>query len=135
MTTVGMDFGVISLEGGERVRLFGTPGQSRFDFMWTILAKDAMGIVFLVDNSRPAPLEDLGLYLDGFGAHLGTAACVVGVGRTDTNSQPDLDAYASLLHSRSLLFPVVAADVRRRDDVQMLVELLLVQMEGMETPA
>jgi len=32
-TTVGLDFGVLSLESGDRIRLFGTPGQARFDFL------------------------------------------------------------------------------------------------------
>ncbi len=39
-----------------RIRLFGTPGQSRFDFLWKILAKNALGMIILTDNSRPDPL-------------------------------------------------------------------------------
>ena len=37
-TTVGLDFGLLSLDNGDRIRLFGTPGQMRFDFLWKILA-------------------------------------------------------------------------------------------------
>lgn len=65
-TTVGLDFGKITLANGDRVRLFGTPGQTRFDFMWKILVKDAFGLIILIDNSRPDPLEDLDLYLEVF---------------------------------------------------------------------
>lgn len=50
-TTVGLDFGVLTLDSGDRVRLFGTPGQTRFDFLWKILAKNALGLIILTDNS------------------------------------------------------------------------------------
>ncbi len=33
-TTVAMDYGIMKLPTGEQVRLYGTPGQKRFDFMW-----------------------------------------------------------------------------------------------------
>ena len=47
LTTVGLDYGEFALDTGDRVRLFGTPGQSRFDFMWQILARNALGLVIL----------------------------------------------------------------------------------------
>ena len=33
-TTVAMDYGVPNLPGGEKVMLYGTPGQEGFNFMW-----------------------------------------------------------------------------------------------------
>ena len=43
------------------------------------------------------------------------------------------DAFADLLAEFGHMFPVVAVDVRRRDDVLMMVELLLAQTEARET--
>ena len=77
-TTVGMDYGVLSFDGGQRVHLFGAPGQRRFDFMWPILARDAMGIVLLIDNSCPDPIDDLRCYLRHFDSALTRASCVGG---------------------------------------------------------
>jgi len=128
-TTVGLDFGLITLEDGNRVRLFGTPGQVRFDFMWRILATDALGIVLLIDNSRPDPLQDLDVYIDGFAQELASMPCVVGVGRQETHPQPGIDAFADRLDARGLLVPVLPVDVRRRDDVLMLIDTLLAQAE------
>ena len=42
-TTVAMDFGKITIDDEHELYLFGTPGQSRFDFMWEILGKGALG--------------------------------------------------------------------------------------------
>lgn len=129
-TTVGLDFGVLTLPDGDRVRLFGTPGQARFDFLWKILARNAIGIVLLADNSRPDPLRDLGLYLDGFAEELQRIPCTVGVGRLTTHPRPSLDDYAAILAERGHAVPVLDVDVRRRSDVLLLVDTLLAQMEA-----
>jgi len=53
-TTVAMDFGRITLEDELILYLFGTPGQTRFWFMWDELVKGAIGAVVLVDTRRLA---------------------------------------------------------------------------------
>ena len=42
-TTVALDYADIDLPNGERLRLYGTPGQQRFDFLWPILLQGARG--------------------------------------------------------------------------------------------
>ncbi|HYH32365.1 MAG TPA: ATP/GTP-binding protein [Pseudonocardia sp.] len=51
-TTVAMDFGRITLDPGLLLYLFGTPGQSRFWFLWDDLTRGALGAVVLVDTRR-----------------------------------------------------------------------------------
>ncbi|WP_343123323.1 GTP-binding protein [Actinopolyspora erythraea] len=51
-TTVAMDFGRIQLHPDLMLYLFGTPGQSRFWFLWDDLARGALGAVVLVDTRR-----------------------------------------------------------------------------------
>lgn len=53
-TTVALDFGRVSLDEDISVYLFGTPGQSRFAFMWDDLARGAMAALVLVDTRRLA---------------------------------------------------------------------------------
>lgn len=129
-TTVGLDFGQFTLDSGDRIRLFGTPGQSRFDFLWKILSKNALGMIILTDNSRPDPLADLHTYLDGFAGVLAGVPCTIGVGRLDSHPQPDLDHYAEALAGRDALYPVLDVDVRRREDVLLLIDTLLAQIEA-----
>ena len=38
-TTVALDFGKLTITPTQSLHLYGTPGQSRFDFMWDILIK------------------------------------------------------------------------------------------------
>ncbi len=52
-TTVAMDFGRLQFAPGMAVHLYGTPGQSRFDFMWDILIRRAHAYILLIDAHRP----------------------------------------------------------------------------------
>lgn len=51
-TTVAMDFGRITVSPELILYLFGTPGQSRFAFMWDKICLGALGAVILIDTRR-----------------------------------------------------------------------------------
>jgi small GTP-binding protein len=56
-TTVAMDYGRVNIDGNTVIRLFGTPGQERFDFMRKLLADGMHGFVFLVDSTDRRTLK------------------------------------------------------------------------------
>jgi len=56
-TTVAMDYGQVRLEG-DLFHLYGTPGQSRFDFMWDILGREMQAFILLVDSCDRAGLVE-----------------------------------------------------------------------------
>ena len=128
-TTVALDYGEVTFGKDSKLRLYGTPGQDRFDFIWSLLARDALGVILLVDNSRPAPLTDLNQYLDAFTDAIEQGRVVIGVGRMEEYPLPNLEAYLENLDARQLLVPVIPVDVRRRDDVLLLIESLFRQIE------
>lgn len=127
-TTVAMDYGVLNLEGGMKVHLYGTPGQDRFNFMWEILSEGAMGFVILIDSLRPDPLGDLETYIKAFGKPIAKSgdALVIGVTRTENNRHTDLlDRVNERLAAAKLTVPAFEVDGRKREDVkQMLLALL-----------
>ncbi|MFY1635936.1 GTP-binding protein [Solwaraspora sp. WMMB335] len=51
-TTVAMDFGRITMADDLILYLFGTPGQTRFWFMWDEIIRGAVGAAVLVDTRR-----------------------------------------------------------------------------------
>jgi uncharacterized protein len=127
-TTVAMDYGVLNLDDGRKVHLYGTPGQDRFDFMWEILSLGAMGFIILIDSLRPDPLTDLETYLNAFRKPITNCgdAVVIGITRTESDPQPGLlDRIHERLASLGLNVPVFEVDGRKREDVkQMLLALL-----------
>jgi uncharacterized protein len=133
MTTVGLDYGEITLGGMDKLRLYGTPGQQRFDFMWKILARGALGLIILIDNRQRDPLADLDMYLAGFADLIANTACVVAVGRMDERPIPDIEHFAEHLELRGILCPVLPIDVRDKSQVVQVLELLLLQIEDSAT--
>jgi len=124
-----LDFGSVDLGDGELVRLLGTPGSLRFECMWRVIAKDALGLVILIDNSRPEPFADLADCLDAYRDLLPAMNCVIGVSRSEQCPRPSIDDYGDLLAEHGLLVPVFPVDVRRRDDVLELVDAVIAQAE------
>jgi signal recognition particle receptor subunit beta len=125
-----LDHGDLVLDNGERLHLYGTPGQRRFEPTWRSLADGAMGLVVLVDHARPDPLADLAIYLENFLDLIARTACVIGVGRLRDGAAPGLDAFAEVAARFGVVCPVVPVDVRDRAQVVGLVDLLLVQLES-----
>ena len=132
-TTVGFDYGEVGLEDGSVLRLYGTPGQQRFAFLWKIVARGAIGAVILVDNSRPQPLEDMAIYLDNFRQFVDIGGVVIAVGRMDAHATPSVDDYYQFLAERDLMLPVFAVDVRKSEDVLMLLDVLFNMLEVSDT--
>jgi hypothetical protein len=131
-TTTALDYGEVTLAGGDKLRLYGTPGQARFDFMWKILGVGALGVVILVDNSRPDPVADLRDYLNAFTDLMRGSRVVVGIGRTDTHPLPGVDDFHAAVESFGIAVPVLSVDVRRREDVLLLLDILFHQIEALD---
>lgn len=128
-TTVAMDYGVMNLAGGEKIHLYGTPGQERFDFMWDILTVGGIGLVLLIDNTRADPFQDMKFFLDAFGKFINDTSVAIGVTQMDLSSKPTIDDYHIQLQSFGLKPPVYAVDAREKNDVSLLVQALLYSLD------
>jgi signal recognition particle receptor subunit beta len=132
-TTVGLDFGELVFDDATRVRLYGTPGQERFSFMWEILGRGAIGIVFLLDASSPTWLNDLRMHAQVFHGVAPEQPFVVGIGRDDPASEDHVAACVKALADMGISAPVFSVDVRKREDVLLLIETLLAILEARTT--
>jgi signal recognition particle receptor subunit beta len=113
--------------------------------MWEILSKGAMGIVILIDNSKPDPLADLAFYMKAFRKTIAQCndAVVIGVSRTESSVGAQLDftrtefdsqidplaRYNECLATLKLNVPVFEVDGRKRDDVKQLLLALLALLD------
>lgn len=128
LTTVGMDYGELTIEGGSSIGLYGTPGQERFSFIWPILSQGALGVVILIDHSAADPVADLAHYLKTFDG-IYDGRIVVGVTQVDKMPEREFSIYRDWLSSNGRNLPVFAADMRKREDVLLLVESIIASLE------
>ncbi|MGS2613158.1 GTP-binding protein [Micromonospora sp. LZ34] len=111
-TTVAMDFGCVTIDRSLKLYLFGTPGQTRFGFMWDDLARGALGALVVVDSSR---LDDCYPAVDFF--ERAGLPFVVGVNAFDGRLAHDLAAIRWALAIGDHV-PLVQFDARDRLSVR-----------------
>jgi hypothetical protein len=127
--TVGLDYGIIKLQNQDKIHLYGTPGQERFDFMWDILTEGGLGLILLIDNARTDPLEDMRFFLKAFAHFIQKTKLAVGITRMDISSQPTLAHYLKELRALGFNPPLFEIDARRKKDVALLLQALLYSLD------
>lgn len=127
LTTVGIDYGEIKLDDDVVVGLYGTPGQDRFDFVWSVICKGAIGAIVLIDHSQKDAIEDLKFYFETFKEYLNNI--VVGVTHVDEDPQHLLKPYKDWMYLNQQTMPIFAIDAREKDDVLLMVEALIARAE------
>lgn len=127
LTTVGIDYGELILEDGVKVGLYGTPGQSRFDFIWNVIIQGAIGVILLIDDSIDQPLEELDFYLNYFKDHISNI--VIAITHTDKKSKNNAALYHQWSTQYKNTLPIFFIDARKKEDVLMLVDALIAKAE------
>lgn len=127
-TTVAMDFGRITIANDLVLHLFGTPGQRRFDFMWEILSDGALGLIVVVDSTRPETFRETTRILEFF-AEMRQAPYIIAANKQDKDTawSPDELRLALRLPENVKVVPCVAT--QRESCKNVLLELLYEIME------
>ncbi len=131
-TTVALDYGEITLGDDAKVRLYGVPGQKRFKFMWQIIRERAIGLILLVNNDAPRPIESMLEFIEEFGELHDRGGIVVGVTRSDVESSTTLADYTSALAGVGLdrTIPVIPVDTRQASDTRIALMTLVMAIES-----
>jgi signal recognition particle receptor subunit beta len=120
-TTVAMDFGVLTIDQTLKLYIFGTPGQTRFAFMWDDLVKGALGALVVVDTNR---IDDCYPAVDYFERQ--GLPFVVGVNTFNGQMGYNLDEVRWALAVREDV-PVISFDARFRGSVRDALLVVLDQ--------
>lgn len=95
-TTVAMDFGRLQFGPDMALHLYGTPGQSRFDFMWDVLIRQAHAYLVLVPANRPAEFRNARL-IQRFMKARSAAPMILGLTHADCSDAWELEDVAIAL--------------------------------------
>lgn len=128
-TTVALDYGEVNLGQGETVLLYGIPGQERFSFMWPVLAEGALGAILLINDDLPNSQQHLTNYINAFPHLIEKGTAVIGVWSAENLSDELLEPYRAILKERELALPIIKTDVRVKENVLTLIEMLIVNIE------
>lgn len=112
-TTVGADFGVVELEGGEQLHIYGSPGQDRFDFVRGWLLSMSIGVIVLVDANRPDAVQVATEYIHTVFSVSESMPCMLLLARPISSEGADRFS-ASLTKMLGMPVPMITADVREK---------------------
>ena len=127
-TTVGIDYGEVTLEDDLKIGLYGTPGQSRFDFIWPVICQGAIGAIILIDHNIENPLTEIESYLETFQNYTDNIA--IEITHTDEiKTNQDTSIYKDRLIQQDLYSPLFFIDSRKKEDVLLLLEALITSVE------
>ncbi len=123
-TTVAMDYGEIRLGDNRLVKLYGTPGQRRFSYMWEILAEGALGVIILLNDHRKDPIGDLDMYLTNFAEPISKSSAVIGITHLDDAGHAAIERYYDYMIEKRLDYPIFPVDARDKTQVRVMIEAL-----------
>lgn len=123
-TTVALDYGEIGINPGEKIRLYGVPGQRRFDFMWSILKDRAMGLLLLINADAPDIGASVREHLEAFGDVVDRGGVVIGVTRSDLRGPGGIAQAQAAADAVYPNRPTPVFQVDARDPGQMRVMLM-----------
>jgi uncharacterized protein len=121
-TTVAMDYGRVELEG-RVLHLSGTPGQTRFSFMWDILAREMNAFVVLVDSTDAPSFPDAAQLISLFSS-IHNVPYLVAANKADLSGGASLDDVREGTNAGEnvIVMPVVSTD---KDSVsQVLLQVI-----------
>ncbi|BEU96272.1 GTPase [Acidovorax sp. DW039] len=126
-TTVGVEFGEIDLGGGERVQLWGCPGQDRFDFARQWLISVSVGIFVMVDLGSEKVMESATDLLREISLAPTRPVTLILCAREASNDQI-LSFSNDLLSAGFGVMPVLPVDVRDRNQLLQVLEVLVAML-------
>lgn len=129
LTTVGIDYGQITLPPDIKIGLYGTPGQKRFELVWRIVTVGALGAIILIDASGKEAKEELVYYVKHF-SDSQIDNIVIGLTHCDIDGAINSTDCFDILGQNEIDFPIFEIDAREKDDIMLVVESLIASIEA-----
>ncbi len=129
-TTVGIDYGTITLDGEMKLNLYGVPGQRKFSFMWDFVKEGLWAVVILVKNNHAKSIQELDYLLDYFAIDEQTP-CLIGITHSDIiKCDTSFNTIQEILEQRSLKVPVYSINASLKKNAQLIIRTLIAMEEA-----
>lgn len=89
-TTVALDYNEVNIDE-IKIKLFGNPGQIRFDYMWSFTCRHADVFVVLIDATSPNLIEDFSFYWNSVRMYYIGQPLAIGLTHTDLVNDVSID--------------------------------------------
>jgi signal recognition particle receptor subunit beta len=120
LTTVGIDYGRITLAKDLAIGIYGVPGQKRYSFVWDMVKENMWACVLLLRSDEVPSDEELLELIQYFIDDKNETPLVVGVTHTDKQSF-DMKVLQQFLSKHGYVAPVFTIDPREKEHSLLLL--------------
>ncbi len=117
-TTVGIDYGRITLADDTVLGLYGVPGQSRYSFLWEIVNTSLWGLVVMIKYQEKNDYEEIAGLLKFFDPKRNNTPCVAVITHAENASQDILETLKLEVHcifeQQGINAPILKIDGREK---------------------
>lgn len=126
-TTVGIDYGRITLSDNMALGIYGVPGQERYSFLWEFVNQSLWGLLVLIRYGEEPDYDNLDKMLTFFAPEKNQTTCIIGVTHCEDAEESSLAALGkeikTMLMQHDIVAPVINADPRSRESTMSLLNL------------
>lgn len=124
-TVTALDYGIVNMESGETLQLYGLHGPRRLDSLMPFADRDVAGWILLLDAKASHFVDDFLYWLDLIARISYSSTFVIGISNTDDTPSFSMETPRCLANSLNLAVPIFAVDPREPEHVMRLVRALL----------
>ena len=126
-TTVGIDYGRLTLAEDIALGLYGLPGQKRFSMLWEMVRSGLWGLLVLMKFGKDFNQEALDTLLDFYRPNENNLPVVIGISHCEDAADTELNLLSSeveaTLERHGLFTPIIPVDPRSIESSLMLLEV------------
>lgn len=126
-TTVGIDYGRLSLSDDCALGLYGVPGQERYSFLWEFVSKNLWGLLVLIKSGQTPDYSNLDKLLSFFAPNQNKIACVVGITHCDHTDEATTTALhqevKAMLAHHQIVAPILNIDPRDQNSASSALHI------------
>ena len=129
-TTIGIDYGELKIESKIKLRLYGTPGQDRYDFIRNQTVKNTDIYIIMVSLASFSFIKDLS-YFENLIEKSGNrhAIKVIALTHSDLALNNNCQLVETIMQKKSQQVLVSFMDPRKKSDVQTVLKKAVVLMK------
>ena len=126
-TTVGIDYGRITLSEDTALGLYGVPGQKRYSFLWEFVNTNLWGLLALIKFGDNADFSNLEKLIEFFSPTENNTATIVGITHCENADEETLAAFSQkirdLLQEKNVVAPVMSIDPREKESATTVLQI------------
>jgi signal recognition particle receptor subunit beta len=129
-TTIEMDYGILKLDTGDEIHLYGTPDKAKYKYVQETLNKDCIGLIIFIDNTDTDPVGTMFQYMEDCQPMIEKKDMAVGLTRYEDSPSPDINDFHIALREKKLHIPVFTVDGHEKNDIITIIRALLYNLDS-----